>query len=433
MEHIAIDFRAGKENSYKNFIHFKGNNVICSEQNIAICVGNNQTLEIYGEEDSTLKAISGVNMPVIGSGKYSSGAGNIIFSNKGSIMLEVGKSNNAETSMPWIGRNGSYALGFCNEDKTKSSSIKILDHIKLKAIGEDGENIKSISSENTTGNGGAAIYLNDNDYLIKSSDANMCLIGGNGGRCIGEYSSGKCGDGGPAIKINGGIISIFAPASLKGGNGGSIEKDSLCILAPGGNGGDGILVLGNEYSDDLKLLLTIGDDVEITAGNGGNSGYCMNDKGISGVNGGNGGNLINGGETSIELQLGNIKGIVGCGGIGGCNEPPCKDGENGKDIIGEKIIIKEALEEINDEEKREDNVLEEDILEEINNEENTKENILEEVYNDVVKEDEKEEIYEILTDDILSNKEEETGLEVYKKEKKPNFIIRFFRWLFGRS
>ena len=46
----------------------------------------------------------------------------------------------------------------------------------------------------------------------------MCLIGGNGGKCIGEYSSGKCGDGGPAIKINGGIINILAPASLKGGN-----------------------------------------------------------------------------------------------------------------------------------------------------------------------------------------------------------------------
>ena len=49
----------------------------------------------------------------------------------------------------------------------------------------------------------------------------MCLIGGNGGKCIGEYSSWKCGDGGPAIKINGGIINILATASLKGGNGGN--------------------------------------------------------------------------------------------------------------------------------------------------------------------------------------------------------------------
>ena len=63
--------------------------------------------------------------------------------------------------------------------------MKILDYIKLKAIGEDGENIKSISSENNAGNGGAAIYLNDNDYFIKSSDAHMYLIGGNGGKCIG--------------------------------------------------------------------------------------------------------------------------------------------------------------------------------------------------------------------------------------------------------
>ena len=34
------------------------------------------------------------------------------------------------------------------------------------------------------------------------------------------------------------------------------------------------------------------------------------------LKGGNGGNLINGDETSIELQLGNIKGIVGSGGVG---------------------------------------------------------------------------------------------------------------------
>ena len=173
----------------------------------------------------------------------------------------------------------------------------------------------------------------------------MYLIGGNGGKCIGEYSSGKCGDGGPAIKINGGIINILATASLKGGNGG---------------------------------------------------------------------NLINGDETSIELQLGNIKGIVGSGGAGGCNEPPCKDGENGKDIVGEKIIVKEDLEEINDEG-------------------NIEGNISKEVYNDVTKgENEKEEegiidksedIYEILRDDIIINEEEETGLEVYKKENLKDHLF----------
>ena len=82
-------------------------------------------------------------------------------------------------------------------------------------------------------------------------------------------------------------------------------------------------------------------------------------------------------------------------------------------------------------------------LEEINDEESIEENISEEMYNDVTKEEtekeengileKSEEIYEILTGDINTNEEEETGLEVYKKEKKPNFIIRFFRWLFGHS
>ena len=173
----------------------------------------------------------------------------------------------------------------------------------------------------------------------------MCLIGGNGGKCIGEYSSGKCGDGGPAIKINGGIINILAPASLKGGNGG---------------------------------------------------------------------NLINGDETSIELQLGNIKGIVGSGGAGGCNEPPCKDGENGKDIVGEKIIVKEDLEEINDEGN-----IEGDILEEVYNYVTKEENEKEE--KGII--DKSEDIYEILRDDIIINEEEETGLEVYKKENLKDHLF----------
>lgn len=468
-EHITIDFRGGKECGYKSFLHFNGNNVICSEENISICISNNQTVEIYGEDDSSLKAISGVNMPAIGSGKYSAGAGNITFSKKGTIVMEVAKSDIAEGKVPWKGRDGSYALGFYNEDKSVSS-IRILDDINLKAVGEDGQDIKSMSSENSAGNGGPAVFLNDNDYFEKSSQGNIELIGGNGGKCIGEYSSGKCGNGGAALKISSGLINIVAPAVLKGGSGGSIEKDSLCVLAPGGNGGDGILVTGGKCRDERKSSIIIGDNVEISCGNGGNSGFSMNDEGITAVDGGNGGNIINAGNMPVELQIGNIKETIGNGGEGGCKEPPCKVGESGKFIVGENIVIKEDIEEIEereaikDEELVEDKVSNENLSEEQENQD--KEEVIyeeleikvkdeiqekdievdnseaEEVYNDdtelennkaekneIIEENDK--ITESLTGEILTSNEEDKGLEVYKEEKKPNFIVRFFRWLFG--
>ena len=72
-------------------------------------------------------------------------------------------------------------------------------------------------------------------------------------------------------------------------------------------------------------------------------------------------------------------------------------------------------------------------LEEINDEGNIEGNISKEVYNDVTKgENEKEEegiidksedIYEILRDDIIINEEEETGLEVYKKENLKDHLF----------
>ena len=112
--------------------------------------------------------------------------------------------------------------------------------------------------------------------------------------------------------------------------------------------------------------------------------------------------------------MGNIKGIVGSGGAGGCNEPPCKDGENGKDIVGEKIIVKEDLEEINDEGNIEGDILEE-VYNYVTKEENEKEE--EELV------EKSEDIYEILRDDIIINEEEETGLEVYKKENLKDHLF----------
>ena len=72
-------------------------------------------------------------------------------------------------------------------------------------------------------------------------------------------------------------------------------------------------------------------------------------------------------------------------------------------------------------------------LEEINDEGNIEGDILEEVYNYVTKEENEkeeeelveksEEIYEILTNDIITNKEEETGLEVCKRKSKRSFVL----------
>ena len=72
-------------------------------------------------------------------------------------------------------------------------------------------------------------------------------------------------------------------------------------------------------------------------------------------------------------------------------------------------------------------------LEEINDEGNIEGDILEEVYNYVTKEENEkeeeelveksEEIYEILTNDIITNKEEETGLEDCKKENLKDHLF----------
>ena len=72
-------------------------------------------------------------------------------------------------------------------------------------------------------------------------------------------------------------------------------------------------------------------------------------------------------------------------------------------------------------------------LEEINDEGNIEGDILEVVYNYVTKEENEkeeeelveksEEIYEILTNDIITNKEEETCLEVCKKENLKDHLF----------
>ena len=79
------------------------------------------------------------------------------------------------------------------------------------------------------------------------------------------------------------------------------------------------------------------------------------------------------------------------------------------------------------------NLISKEDLEEINDEGNIEGDILEEVYNYVTKEENEkeeeelveksEEIYEILTNDIITNKEEETGLEVCKKENLKDHLF----------
>lgn len=68
-------------------------------------------------------------MPAIGSNKYTEGKGNLILSKNGIVTISAGNIEILkDESIPWKGKNGSYAVGFYSKDKDKSSSIKILDN-----------------------------------------------------------------------------------------------------------------------------------------------------------------------------------------------------------------------------------------------------------------------------------------------------------------
>ena len=253
---------------------------------------------------------------------------------------------------------------------------------------------------------------------------------------------------------------------LKGGNDGSKEDGNICIITEGGKGGDRINV--SEYLNvvEEKLDIFIEDNVEIIGGNGGNSVWVINDNWIGGAKGGNGGNIIDTFNVMTELKIGDIKGTVGIGGKGGCEEEACNDGENGKYILGKNITYIEEVADEKDkiEDNDEDNIDNkadfniEEILEnenDVNVEEIVEENeeigieeMLEEqvdsMINEIIenKHDEEEKESKEERNDVLNEtyedgedniEEEKNQLDNNEQEKEPNFIIRFFRWLFGKN
>lgn len=321
---IAINFSAGKEHEYKSYLTFSGINVISSEENIAICVTNNQTVEIKGKKDSFLKIIGGSGVPAIGSSFYTEGAGNIVFSGEGSVEVIVNGNNlnNRETL------NSGCGIGFYSENMEDVSSIKILDNINLKIVGEDGIDIESISQDKIAGRGGDGVWIKNIGVFEKIGKGILEINGGNGGGLIGDYSAGICGDGGCSISLGQGNINIDNKAILRAGNGGGIKDEYEFPMIKGGNGGDVIYISENNLESISEIRL--GNDIEFNLGNGGNSGSFIEGKDIKGFDGGNSGSLINSNAEVVRIEIGDINIKEGMGGLGGNKNNKSSSGQDGR-------------------------------------------------------------------------------------------------------
>ncbi|MGL4570429.1 MAG: hypothetical protein ACRCVJ_05145 [Clostridium sp.] len=337
---IGIDFRGDINCDYKSFLTYYGINIINSVGNIGICISNNQTVEVKGKNGGLLKVNSGTGVPAIGNNFYTAGSGKIIFSGYGYIDIDGGDRENSEYS-PCNGHDGTYAIGFYNDISNKSI-VRILDRVSIKAKGEYGQNICTISSDNKAGNGGDAIFIKGFGIIEKLGTGIMELQGGNGGDCIGDYSTGTCGKGGSSIKISEGDIKLNGKVLLKAGDGGSAKNIYECIMATGGDGGDCILVEKDRlYNTDESSKVIINSSIEAVSGNGGESGVCIRNGEILGRDGGKGGNLINCYGVTTKVDASNILFTPGRGGKGGtfisCDKTG-KDGASGCKFIGENII-----------------------------------------------------------------------------------------------
>lgn len=341
---IAIDLRGSIEYQYKTYLIFSGKNLIKSEGNIGICVSNNRVVEIIAKENGILDVQSGKGTPAVGNNFYTSGKGEIIFSGEGNINAVAGGGSNSKEIVTWSGENGSYAIGLYNDNLEELSKISILDNVNLRAIGEAGQSIRSISESNKAGDGGSAIYSNGYIDFKKSSNGKLELIGGSGGACEGEYFCGACGNGGNAICINIGIVYINGDSILIGGSGGSVNN-KLCI-SKGGKGGDVISVCKDRSDDEEKKnSIKIYEGVSLISGKGGDSGIGIGNSKILYVKGGNGGNIINANNANIEVYK-NIEDNISLG-IGGdglkstYNEYFDGRGDIGQLYTGSELVVKE--------------------------------------------------------------------------------------------
>lgn len=360
-DEIAVNFTSGKEHDYKSYLTFSGINTISSKENIGICITNNQTVEIKGEKDSFLKIRGGSGVPAIGSSFYTEGAGNIIFSGEGSVEIIAGNSNTRGENTKNLGSG--CGIGFYTENIYDVSSIKIIDNIDLKIVGEDGGDIESIIEDKEAEKGGYGVQVKNTGVFEKLGSGVLEIKGGNGGSLIGDYTTGICGDGGCAISFGQGNINIDNKAILKAGHGGSVKTEYEFPMVKGGNGGD-IISISQDDLDEVSQV-TIGNGVEVNLGNGGNSGNFIDGKDIKGFNGGNSGSLINSNNKVVKVKIGDINIKKAVGGLGGNKDDEKNKGEDGKiqkEYLGENIEFIKFEEELENIDKVEN---EEQFLEDI--------------------------------------------------------------------
>ncbi|MDO4535818.1 MAG: hypothetical protein Q4B63_08430 [Clostridium perfringens] len=348
-DEVAINFASGKYHDYKSYLKFSGVNTISSKSNIGICITNNQTVEIKGEKDSFLKVSGGSGVPVIGSSFYTEGAGNVVFSGEGSIEILAGNGDNRGEVEKTLGSG--CGIGFYNEKINDISSIRVLDNINLKIVGEDGIDIQSISQDKIAGKGGNGVEIKNNGIFEKKGNGLLEISGGNGGILIGDYSSGVCGDGGCTISFGQGEINIDNNTLLRAGHGGSIKDEDEFPMVKGGNGGDIISLLNTNLGGISKIR--IGNEVEVNLGNGGNSGSFIDGKDVKGFDGGDSGSLINSKDAVVKAEIGDINIKAPIGGLGGNKSDKSNKGKNGKiakKYLGNNIELIEFKEKIEDEE-----------------------------------------------------------------------------------
>ena len=369
-EDIAINFASGEKHDYKNYLVFSGTNSISSGGNISICVTNNQTLEIKGKEDGFLKLSGGCGIPTVGSSFYTEGAGNLIFSGQGFVEIISGKSDYRYKNENILGSG--CGIGFYNKDVQDVSSIIILDDINVKISGESGKDVESISEDRTADEGGNGIYIKNSGIIEKKGNGLLEINAGDGGCCIGDYSSGVCGNGGCAICMGDGTINIDNNTILKAGNGGSTQDKYEFSMVKGGNAGNVISLTEKEIA--VVSNITMGDNINVILGSGGDSGSFIDGKVIRGFNGGNSGRIVNS-NGKVKVKVGNINIVEGIGGRGGNINDINYNGKNGeliKKYLGNDI---ELIEKENETEK-----LLKDI-EKLQNKEQEEKNEIEEMVN----------------------------------------------------
>lgn len=346
-EEIAMNFAASTNCCYKNHLVFSGVNLISSDNNIGICISNGQSLEIKGSEKGILKISGGSSVPALGNNYFSSGSGHLIFSGYGDVEVTGGLGNNNSKQTPCSADISSCAICFSNDEDDGESSIEITDGINVSVHGEDGENLSGISLNNYSGKGGCAICINSKGSIKKTGSGLLILQGGNGGDCTGSYSCGMCSSGGNAIKIGYGLIEIKKPASLISGNGGNAKIDEHeLIISKGGCGGDIISVCADSDDEIIKSKIFIDDDIEVSTGNGGNSGFNITKEGMTSTEGGDSGNFIRC-CSKTDAYIGKINLSYGIPGSGiSNNKLTGRSGKTGTFAFGSKICLHDYNESI---------------------------------------------------------------------------------------